>query len=180
MKIKLTNKIEIITDDETKNEIIKQFTFANPKYAEAEKFGRSVYSLDENIGLVDEEDLGLIAPMGILNYLLEHYAPEIIDNRNTNKQKIPFTGNLRPYQVQFVKDAIQQKGGQMVAATGSGKTVCGIAMASKLKQRTLILVKNKDLAKQWQVEIKQHTGLDAGMIGGGKSLEGKEFTIGLT
>ena len=41
----------------------------------------------------------------------------------------------------------------MVAATGSGKTVCGIAMASQLNQRTLILVKSKDLATQWREAI---------------------------
>lgn len=67
----------------------------------------------------------------------------------------------------------------MVAATGSGKTVCGIAMASQLKQRTLILVKSKDLAEQWRGAIKQFTGLESGLIGSGKNIEGEQFTIGL-
>lgn len=53
-------------------------------------------------------------------------------------------------------------------------------MASRLKQRTLILVKSKDLAKQWVEAIKQFTGLDAGLIGGGKQSEGEQFTLGLT
>jgi superfamily II DNA or RNA helicase len=39
------------------------------------------------------------------------------------------------------------------------------------------LVQSKDLAKQWQAAIKQLTGLDCGLIGGGKWQEGAEFTV---
>ena len=53
----------------------------------------------------------------------------------------------------------------------------GIEIASRLGQRCLILVKSKDLAEQWQQAIKRFTGLDAGMIGGGKWIEGEQFTI---
>jgi len=44
----------------------------------------------------------------------------------------------------------------------------------------LILVKSKDLASQWHEAIKQFTGCEAGLIGGGKNKEGDEFTIALT
>ncbi len=66
-----------------------------------------------------------------------------------------------------------------MAATGAGKTVSGIALASRLKQRTLILVKSKDLAEQWRESIRRFTGLDAGQIGSGKNTEGEQFTVGL-
>jgi superfamily II DNA or RNA helicase len=65
----------------------------------------------------------------------------------------------------------------MVAATGSGKTVSGIALAAQLQQRCLILVKSKDLTEQWREAIEQFTGLSAGLIGGGKDTEGEQFTI---
>lgn len=55
----------------------------------------------------------------------------------------------------------------------------GIELASRLGQRCLILVKSKDLAAQWIEAIKEFTGLDAGLIGGGKSSEGDQFTVGL-
>ncbi len=65
----------------------------------------------------------------------------------------------------------------MVAATGSGKTVSGIALAAQLQQRCLILVKSKDLAAQWRAAIEHFTGLIASLIGGGKDTEGEQFTI---
>ncbi len=184
MKITLSNQIEIQTTPDNEQQIIEQFTFANPKYQDAISFGRSTRGIDRYLYLVEREENKpiprLMAPMGILDYLLTTFKPEVIDQRNEALVSIPFTGTLRPYQETFVNDAMITKGGLMVAATGSGKTVCGIAMAARLKQRTLILVKSKDLAEQWRGAIKQFTGLDAGLIGGGKNIEGKQFTIGLT
>jgi len=190
MKILLKNKIEIQKSLElpignsisptNEQKIIKQFTFANPKYQDALDFNRSTYDIKQYIKLIEYSENGLIAPLGILDYLLQTFNPEVIDQRQSIKAIIPFAGTLRPYQEQFINDAINAGGGQMIAATGSGKTVASIAMASRLEQRTLILVKSKDLAKQWQDAIKQFTGLDAGLIGGGKNTEGEQFTIGLT
>jgi len=180
MKIILSNQIEIQTTPDNEQQIINQFTFANPKHEDALKFGRSVHNIDHYIHLVEYSEQGLIAPIGIFDYLVQTFKPKVIDQRNTVKAVIPFDGTLRPYQEQFINEAIKANGGVMVAATGSGKTVACIAMASRLGQRTLILVKSKDLATQWQDAIKQFTGLDAGLIGSGKSIEGEQFTIGLT
>jgi len=180
MKILLKNQIEIQTTHDNEKQLIKKFTFANPIYQDALDFNRSTYDVDQHIKLIEHSEHGLIAPIGILDYLLQTFNPEIQDNRATVSATIPFTGTLRPYQEQFINEAIQAGGGQCIAATGSGKTVAGIAMASRLKQRTLILVKSKDLAKQWQDAIKQFTGLKCGLIGGGKNTEGEQFTIGLT
>jgi len=181
MKITLSNKIAIHTTPNSEQPIIEEFTFANPKFQDANNFGRSTRGIDRTICLVERSgNGGLIAPLGLLDYLVQTFAPEVIDLRNTVKVIIPFAGTLRPYQEQFVDDAIIAKGGVMVAATGAGKTVSGIALASRLQQRALILVKSKDLAKQWIDAIKQFTGLEAGLIGGGKSIEGEQFTIGLT
>jgi len=180
MKLILSNTITIETTPAIKKQITKQFTFANPKYQEAKKFGRGTYGIDRQICLIEKIDSKLIAPIGTLNYLLQEFSPEVIDQRATVPVNVIFTGALRPYQETFIADALKAEGGQMVALTGSGKTVSGIAMASRLGQRTLILVKSKDLAKQWADAIKQFTGLDTGLIGGGKFSEGGQFTIGLT
>lgn len=181
MKITLSNKIGIHTTPDNEQQIIEQFTFANPKFQDANNFGRSTRGIDQTICLIDfSEDGAVIAPLGLLDYLVQTFNPEVIDQRNTVTATIPFAGTLRPYQENFVDDALIAKGGVMVAATGAGKTVAGIALASRLQQRTLILVKSKDLAEQWRDAIKQLTGLDAGLIGGGKNTEGEQFTIGLT
>jgi len=180
MQVRLSSKIEIQTTPDIEQAITRQFTFANPKFSSAVQFGRSTYGIDETLCLADySETEGFTLPMGLLDYLMQTYQPEIIDNRHSVTTTIPFTGELRPYQEQFVNNAMLW-GGIMVAATGAGKTVSGIALASRLKQRTLILVKSKDLANQWRDAIKQFTGLDAGLMGGGKNTEGEQFTIGLT
>jgi len=180
MKIILSNQIEIITTEENEGLIIEQFSFDNPKYLDALQFGRSVRGIDNQICLIKLVENKFFGPIGILDYLLQTFNPEVIDERYTVTVNIPFTGTLRPYQETFVDKAINAEGGQMVAATGSGKTVSGIALASHLKQRTLILVKSKDLASQWHQAIKQFTGCDAGLVGGGKNIEGEEFTVALT
>lgn len=179
MKIKLTNLIEIFTTSSIEKKLVKQFTFANPKYEDAKSFSRSTRGIDRKISLMESTDNGLIAPMGTLEFLLETFSPEVEDLRTMQQVSIPFNGSLRPYQDGFIVDALNHTIGMLVAATGSGKTVCGIALASKLKQRTLILVKSKDLAEQWKEAIQQFTDLEAGLIGGGKFKEGDQFTIGL-
>lgn len=179
MKIKLTNQIEIFTTLVIEKQLIDQFTFANPKYHEAISFSRSTRGIDKQISLIESTDNSLIAPMGILGYLLEKFSPEVEDLRITQQAEISFSGALRPYQEDFISDALNHTIGMLVAATGSGKTVCAIALASRLKQRVLILVKSKDLAEQWKEAIKQFTGLESGLIGGGKCKEGDQFTIGL-
>lgn len=180
MKIILSNQIGIFGYPEDIKTIKQKFSFANPKYKDALSFGRSTRGIEQWIGLVKVVDNGINAPIGILDYLLQNYNPKVIDQRRTVKVVIPFTGKLRAYQERFIAIAIKATGGQMVAATGAGKTVSGIAMASRLKQRTLILVKSKDLAEQWKGAVKQFTGLDSGLIGNGKNKEGEEFTIALT
>lgn len=181
MKIRLNQQIEIEASVANEQAITAQLTFNNPKHNEALQFGRSTRGLDPQISLISHSESGkFLAPMGALDYLLQTFNPDVIDERNTAPVDISFTGTLRGYQEQFIGNAINAGGGQMVAATGSGKTVSGIAMAARLQQRTLILVKSKDLAKQWKGEIKEYTGLDAGLIGGGKYAEGAEFTVALT
>lgn len=78
-------------------------------------------------------------------------------------------------------------GGIIEAKTATGKTVCGIYIASKLKYtpklRTLIIVPTKTLFKQWHKEILKHTNCkeeDIGIIVQNKcDVKGKKFVIGM-
>jgi len=181
MKLTLKNQIEITGLDDFEQELIESScTHSNPKYFEAQKQGRYTGNIPREIKLFSRTPDGLIVPSGLFSeLLLEEPDADIDDQRNINPVSIPFTGQLRPYQQRFIDDGLYYEGGVMVAATGAGKTVSAIALAARLGQRTLILVKSKDLGKQWLDAIKQFTGLDAGMIGGGKNTEGAQFTIGL-
>ena len=182
MKITLKNQIEISEIEGYEDDFIEDLTtFDNPKYFEAIKQKRSVRLIDPKIYLHSyDEDDNTIVPIGLLEALLKEFPDcEVIDQRNTQPVEIPFSGTLRDYQQSFVSDAIKARGGVLVAATGAGKTVSGIALAARLGQRCLILVKSGDLAAQWIHAVKQFTGLECGLIGGGRNTQGLQFTVGL-
>jgi superfamily II DNA or RNA helicase len=179
MKLKLNNQIEITDLNRVDQERIESaLTFRNPKFLEALKQGRSIRNIDRLIKLFQRTETGLTIPMGCLA-LVKDEAGEIDDQRNDHPVAIAFNGQLRPYQQRLIIDAIEHQGGVLVAPTGAGKTVSGIALAALLAQRCLILVKSGDLALQWIESIKQFTGLTAGLIGSGKNTEGEQFTVGL-
>ncbi len=179
MKLILSNQIAITDLDDFEQELIESSnTHHNPKFFEAQRQGRYTGNIARKIKLFERIDTGLIIPIGCL-WQVDDEADQIDDQRNTHPVIIPFYGVLREYQKELVKNALDYDGGVLVAATGSGKTVAGIALASRLKQRCLILVKSGDLATQWREAIEQFTGLKAGLIGGGKNTEGAQFTVGL-
>ncbi len=179
MKIILSNKIEITDLDGFEQGLIEaSCTFSNPKFIEAQKMGRYTGKISRKIMLFEQIDHGLIIPMGCLALVADE-ADEIDDQRNTHPVKIPFTGILREYQRELLNNALDSGGGVLVAATGSGKTVAGIALSSRLGQRTLILVKSGDLATQWLEAIERFTNLKSGLIRRGKKTEGAEFTVAL-
>lgn len=177
MKITLTNQAHIEADKSILDQIEKRCTFANPKYAEALKHGRSVRGINRLINLSKRDDDGsLIVPIGMVDELFTA-GSQIDDRRVIHRAVIETSIDTRPYQERAILNALCHEHGVIVAPTGAGKTTMGIEIASRLNQRTLILVKSKDLAEQWQQAIKRFTGLDAGMIGGGKWIEGEQFTI---
>ncbi len=122
MKIKLSHNIEIadVTPSQ-RRKIVNQFTFANPAYAEALKFGRSVYAIDQEITLYDEANAGLLLPIGSLSWLINTFNPEVIDLRASVPVPTVFNGELRPYQERFIASALSHTHGVMVAETGQVK-----------------------------------------------------------
>ncbi|WP_020484540.1 DEAD/DEAH box helicase [Methylomonas sp. MK1] len=160
-------------------EIEKALTYINPKYQEALKQGRSVRGIDKHIQLFERTSNGLSIPRGIFLASLGMVAEVIQDDRQSHPVMIETIIEPRHYQERALKLAVTVGGGVLVAPTGAGKTTMGIELAARLAQRCLILVKSKDLAEQWIGAIKRFTGLECGIIGGGKWIEGKQFTVAL-
>ena len=178
MRARLLDKIYLteLTNSEY-SAIKKALTFSNPKYLDAIKFNRSTYDIPRELRLFDLKNDALIVPMG---FNLKPFKDVYIqDDRSCRDVEIKTTIKPRVYQERAIRLALYHGGGVIVAPTGAGKTTMGIELASRLGQRCLILVKSADLAKQWQDSIKRFTGLECGLIGGGKSIEGNEFTVGL-
>lgn len=178
MKAIISDKIYLSgLTSEKANRIAKGLTFRNPKYDEAMQFGRSTRGIDKFLELFEQTTDGLIVPRGVsLKWI---GADEVQDGRHSHSVEIDSIIEPRTYQERALRLMISASGGVLVAPTGSGKTTIGIELASRLGERCLILVKSKDLATQWIGAIKKFTGLDAGLIGGGKCIEGEQFTVGL-
>ena len=143
MKITLSNRIKINITLDIEQQIIDEFTFANPKYQDAISFGRSTYNIDRRICLIDTTEESLMAPMGILDYLLKNFNSEVEDNRTTVEANIPFTGLLRPYQEKFIGNAKGRTIGMLIAATRSGKILKEVAKKRQTARQTWKAKNNK-------------------------------------
>lgn len=178
LKITLSNNIYLMgLTYEQQSKVEQSLTFENPKYKEAEKYGRSTWSIPQYLELYEYTDEGLAIPRGIAFDWLPF--EDIEDQRVTCPVDITTSLQPRDYQERVIEQAMNHECGVIVAPTGAGKTAMAIEIAGRIKERCLILVKSVDLAKQWQAAIKEFTGQECGMIGGGKNTEGEVFTVGL-
>lgn len=108
---------------------------------------------------------GLISiPMGRTDLIPRGY--EIKDKRNIVPADFPeFKFDLRPSQ-QKVYDEIEDNA-IINAWVSWGKTFTGLAIASKLKQKTLIVTHTVPLRNQWAKEVEKVFGISASIIGSG-------------
>lgn len=167
-----------------KAEISRAFIIANPKYAEAEKYGRSTRDIEPQLKFYKTINANCAEfPRGAANWLTSVAAQyseiEKIDQRLTLPEiNLSFNGKLRPYQQQAVNNVLHAWAGVLEAGTGSGKTVMALAVIAKRKQPTLILVHTKELLYQWRDRIRTFLGIEAGLIGAGK-FEVRPVTVGI-
>lgn len=117
-------------------------------------------------------------PLGVRQFLqfeVEGQEPSRIPN-------IEFFGELREYQKNAITSILETNPhcGMLVAPTGSGKTVVICYLIAKVfREKTLILVKNKQLMHQIHEAMLQFTTIPKDMIGffGDGFKEKKPFTI---
>lgn len=107
----------------------------------------------------------------------------MIDNRRTLPEvDFTFTGKLKPFQVEAVKDVLGRDFGTMAAPTGSGKTVMALSVIAERRQPALVVVHTKELLNQWIDRASSFLDLDRsefGIIGGGKTQIGDRLTVGM-
>jgi superfamily II DNA or RNA helicase len=104
-------------------------------------------------------------PIGRTDLIPNDYT--IQDKRVYNPVKFPeFKFKLRESQ-QKIYNSVEDN--CLISANPSwGKTFTGIAIASKLKQKTLVITHTVNLRDQWVSEIEKTLGIKPGIIGGGK------------
>lgn len=152
-------------------------TLQNPEYIEALRAGRRTWGLEPTLALYERIDDDMIVPWG-MRFSLP--AGAIIEDRTeTFPAKFTWAGpDLRAYQERAVKTVLETGGGVIQAPTGSGKTFLALNLIARLGQKTLVLVRSRDLAEQWLSEIRRVLGVEAGLIGGGKRTDG-DIVVGL-
>lgn len=152
-------------------------TLPNPKYQSAKKYGRWVgRNFPQHLYYFKETDEGLLMPRGyardVVIQCLEVLGgkPEIIDRRRVLPEAdFKFCGELRPYQEEAVAAVLTRDFGVLEAGTGSGKTVMALQVIARRRQPTIILVHTKELLYQWAERVKQFLGIEAALLGDGKS-----------
>jgi len=119
----------------------------------------------------------LSIPVGRPDLIPNDY--EVIDKRVFNEVTFPkFKATLRESQ-QIIYDAAIDSC-IINANAGYGKTFTGISIATKFKQKTLVIVNTLFLRDQWIEEVRKTLGIEPGVISAGKFSIDSPIVIGNT
>lgn len=162
LKAVISNRIFLSYDIELLKKLRAELTYKVPPKKPG---GRP--ELIQNFSIINKQIITI--PAGRVDLIPKNY--KIIDKRTTVEAFFPeavddFIKKLRPSQMEaynLVKDNYI-----LNAKPGWGKTFTAIAIATKLLQKTLVVVHTVDLREQWETEIKATLGVEPGIIGSGK------------
>lgn len=165
MKAIISNKIYMTVEPSMYRHLEKELTYTIPSYNEPEKF-----IVIKNIKVINYNIAGgkmLVAfPVGRIDLIPKSF--EVVDKRayNTIEDFPEFKHKLRPSQQEIHDDVSDNC--IINAKVGYGKTFTGLSIASKLKQKTLVVVHTVALRSQWEKEVIYTLGIKPGVIGSGK------------
>tara|TARA_R110000744_G_scaffold25222_3_gene62764 strand:+ start:7036 stop:8319 length:1284 start_codon:yes stop_codon:yes gene_type:complete len=170
MKAVISNRIYMDCSAELQAKIDKELTYAIPTHNPLDP-----PQMIKNMGLIRN---GLISlPIGRIDLIPDHY--EIIDKRINKPVDFPeFKFELRDSQKE-VYDQIEDNA-IINAWVSWGKTFTGLAIASKLGQKTLIVTHTVSLRNQWAKEVQKVFGIEPGIIGSGRFELDAPIVIGNT
>jgi hypothetical protein len=133
----------------------------NPEFYEKQAKRISTYKIERIIELFKENIDYISLPRGCFNDLVEllEYVGivyEVEDRRNVLREiNVEYNAILRETQRNAVDTLLKYDNGLLIAPTGSGKTIMGMEVISRLKKPTLILVEKVKLLEQWKERINQ-------------------------
>lgn len=184
MKIKVSN--EIFLDDVPKqisDWIHKNLVVDNPDYIKKQRLAKWTGNTPRKLYLYKVDGNTIIVPIGALRdivALVRYYKVEVETSEDLADNVTIDYGtdvNLYDYQGVAVDEMIKRGYGILKSKAGSGKTQMGIAMAVKLKSKTLWLTHTQDLLKQSYDRAAQY--IDKSLLG--KITAGKvEIGAGIT
>ncbi|PKN24115.1 MAG: restriction endonuclease subunit R, partial [Deltaproteobacteria bacterium HGW-Deltaproteobacteria-21] len=188
MKIVLSNNLNLSDVPKAASKIIRdRLTFANPKWIENDRLGYWNGNTPRYLEGFTRTGGGLILPRGFIRQLIGICGGqdrcEVIDQRRTLPEvSFTFSGTLKPFQEQAVKEVMARDFGTLSAPTGSGKTVMALSIVAQRRQPALVLCHTKELADQWVERIGTFLSIpkdEIGMIGNGRRTVGERITVAL-
>lgn len=163
------------------SQIKTDLTFLNPEWVQVQKYSKwSGTKIPKwlhyyNYSYTFQEPY-ISVPMG---YMLPFGVTETIvyDDRLSLDIEYPkFELTLREIQEKATSQF--ERMGTLVLPTGTGKSICGLYLAGKLKQRALIVVNKDDLVDGWIQDAKLcYKDLDIGLVKGKVFKIGKHITL---
>lgn len=168
-----------LSDNQLK-EVKSSLTFLNPQWVQIQKYSKwgntrvNKFVHYYNLGYYPEPYIAV--PMG---YVLPFGETETIisdDRLSLNVDYPEFQLELR--EIQEMATSEFERLGTLVLPTGCGKSICGLYLAGKLKQRALIVVNKDDLVDGWIQDAKLcYKDLDIGLVKGQVFKIGKHITL---
>jgi superfamily II DNA or RNA helicase len=160
-----------------------RLTFENPAYTSASRFGKRKipFGIPKTICLLERTGEAIEIPRGAVNLLREVTGGDVrFENALVRFEPSPFEFRftLRDYQGEAVDVLADRVQGCAVLPCGSGKTVIGAGLISRIGQPSLVLVHSLDLVEQWRGTIRDALGLEAAVIGAGQNETGP-VTVGM-
>lgn len=184
MEIKINGKAEVVNPTSFLLEQIKRETkVKNPAYEKVKMYGR---------GFLPKEYLyfykysfakkTLTFPRGLLNKLVPEAEYQPFGNFKQvepKKEKFALRSIQKEAQEAYLEHIGDKEWGQgyIVLLTGGGKSILGLSIANKMKQKTLIIVHKTDLLHSWKKDCKDFLGYDIGIIQG-KKMDIRDITVG--
>lgn len=167
--IKFNNEIKVIEGSMLKiyslnlnaltlKTIKKTASIWNPEYFLFQNTHRPIYhkTTPAILSEYEESDEYLYLPRGLKNKLLKIFGEKLQIEEITesgHEIKVEFKGELVEYQEKIIDKLDKHDLGIVEAPTGSGKTIMALALITKYKISTLIILPGKELLKQWKRQI---------------------------
>lgn len=164
-----------------REELVKDLTYPNPAYQNAQRYSKFAGKYTSPVITYYETGKGYISvPRGYdISFPYKIVSDGRLENTDVNYPK--FCVKLRGTQREAVDayiDAVERGGnerGVIIIPTGKGKSIIGIKLAQKLKQRCLVIVQKDDLIDGWKKDCRLALGLRPKQVG---LIKAQDFRLG--
>lgn len=168
--------------------IKEELNFLNNQYLMKKALWRSTYTTNKYFNCIQEDEKYVILPRGFLddleNFCIENAILYSIDDKREIWPSVNFDNNitLHEYQKIWLEPTHTEDFWVIVSPAGSWKTVMGLELVARKRQKTLIIVHRQQLFDQWIANIQKFLWImkkDIWQIKGNKNSIGKKITVAM-